>query len=209
MNVLDDNRSLLFAKGELQALLTYASRDSTRPHLFGISICPRLGVVFAVDGVRALRRQCAKFGGRDLILDPVPIREAIKVAKSDTPMALRFEERKASLSVGACTFSVDYLKDKNQLAKPPAIDKVFRERRSYSSEVSFNADLFAESVSVAKLLACDNSPIVTMASDIEVTGQILILFDFAPEWSAVVMPARGKAKRAIGRAGNKKAKVAT
>lgn len=197
MKVLDDGKALQFTKGELRALLTYASKDLTRPNLSGISLCPARGLVFAVDGLRALKREGAKFTGRDLVVDSAPIREAIKIAKSDTPMVLRCGKQQAELCVGASSFAVEYLKIGKDLAVPPPIEKVFTKRRPYSSEVSVNADLLAESLAVAKLISGGGGyPIVTLSADIDTLGQILVLFDAAPEWSAVVMPARGNATTA-------------
>jgi len=76
--------TLYLTKADVAALTTFASNDTTRPHLSSVHVAPDLGRVSATDGHRLLvATASAKGNGRDYLVPAAELEEMVRLAKKD------------------------------------------------------------------------------------------------------------------------------
>ncbi len=177
--VIYENGKMRVSKPELQALLTFASKDVTRPRLCCVTLPD--GLVFSTDGHRAL--VCETVHPLEHILDAVVLRKVCQFMNSKQELEIRFGTRRAVCKLPDGVFPVRYLDG------PPVPVRQVIPQQLKLELFAFDPSYLGELASVCSILGKRLKPIVKLESS-EENGPMLFSFPQVKGWRAVVMGCR-------------------
>jgi hypothetical protein len=174
---------LILSRAELRALLAHASKDQTRPHLYGLFIAVDAGFVAATDGhrlavVRADEGVTDWGNDKGHIIARSAIETAVKVARakgeitfSAEPNGVTIEAWEATAGIGRATYSAAW--GRVEATYPPirqVIPAYWHERVETQSEAQQRAARGEEVQQVRESAQCWGANGKYVAEAIELVG---------------------------------------